>query len=248
MRAELQPHTGACRLDRDFAVTLRINEEALETLDQLAKESSRNTVIEAAMRSHKDGRSIPYHMAIIDNENKKYPADLVIEEAVKTLSVEEAYQHLDPQLKRLSPKEDIMEGLAAIVPLTLETLQHKENDIIEDNHQREMNEADRKATFFKGDALSGFIKVSRNEVRYAEEVKRISQRRDRADRERAYHRENRDRILATAAMLLQKQLRQPGIPQTHRQYEAPSAFATEGGATRIDRAEAERALRKRAPS
>ena len=189
------------------------------------------------------------------NANRKRPRTVTIEEA-QALTPEECFEHLDLKLKATFTKEEVIAQFTENPPKNLDELDRAEDEAIEGLHQKALDAAAEKATFTKGDTLSGIIKVSRNERRYAEEVKRISEQRDRENAARARHREQRRALLLGAALLLAPQLRQEGNPQSHRQYHdhewreaagpaakrrgsstyaSTSSFETEGGATREDR-------------
>lgn len=163
----------------------------------------------------------------------------------KTLTPAEAYQHLDPVIKSdpATPKEAIIEHLQSVAkeePLTLERLEEEEDKAIDSLYQRQLNQAQVRATPpATSDPFGPRAVGNLNHERYKEEIRLARERKAREDRARAKRREQRRLLLSVAALMVAPQLRREGDPRLHRQYEDRSHWSTMGGYTRRDVAEAD---------
>jgi hypothetical protein len=159
--------------------------------------------------------------------------------AEQTLTPEEAYVHLDPELKTPEDKAQVINHLASLPePLTIDVLEREEDKAVERLYIQRLDEAQERATIYEGDHLQGRRKKGISQARYAAEVELVRQTKQRDDRTRARRREQRRALLCAAAVLIAPQLRREGDPRLQRQYEQPSHWATLGGYTRRDVAEA----------
>lgn len=151
-----------------------------------------------------------------------------------------------PKTPRVIKTNRLLRTLEEKSITTVDQLEEMEDRDYEALCQQRLTEAQDRATPKKGSALTGIIKGDTNHAQLAEEVAILKSKRLKEERRREEFRKQRRAIFAVCGMMTA--LRQPGTPQDHRQYEAPSAFATEGGATRKDRDAMARALRNKAPS
>lgn len=160
----------------------------------------------------------------------------------KTLTPEEAVSHLDPTLRGDQSRDDLVahfESVAAKEPLTLEVLEQEEDKVIERLYQDQLDAAEKKASTGKtSDPFGPQTKGQINQARYAEEIRLAKEKKAREDKARAKRREYRRTLLCVAAQMVAPSLRKEGPSQNHRQQEDRSHWATHGGYTRRDIAEA----------
>lgn len=241
---------GRPELDRKTPLNTWANQETHDALLSFAKQEgvSYSDVTEALahlLPNPAFASQLADKARDVKNNNRKYPALLASVEPVTPASVEltpeEVYQHLDPVLKEGQHKRDVMEHFSQFEPLTLDVVEREEDKAAENLHQERLDQAKERATTGGSkDPFGPKTEGTINHARYAEELKLAREKKANEDRARELRRIERRALLGIAVALVNPPLRQPGSPVTHRQYEQPSHWATSGGATRHDLAEASR--------